>query len=153
MGIVRETTIASPGVTALETVLVTAGMLALLVGLDIEGSVLARLPAGLDTDGSMLARLPVGLIKTAPPDPAFYAVAVVVFVTTAVETATVGGAAVPSGGLEEGTLEEEPLPLNVPPEPPSVAVKLAQVMRVLSLSCTTMLRLPMKAGVSGWRER
>lgn len=110
MGIVRETTIASPGVTALERVLVTAGMLALLVGLDIEGSMLARLPAGLDTDGSMLARLPVRLIKTPPPDPAFYAVAVVVFVATAIETATVGGAAVSTGGLEEGTLEEEPLP-------------------------------------------
>lgn len=152
MGIVFETTMASPGVTVLRAVLVTAITLALLVGLILlitfDGlTLLIR----LDDTGRMLAKLPIGLVK-GPEPPAFYAVvvAVIVFVTIAVETGIVGGAAVPTGAELE-----EPVPLPEPPEQGSllVAVMLAQVMRVLSAACTTMLRLPMKAGVSHWRER
>lgn len=76
----------------LEAVLVTEILLALLAAM-----VVLALLIGLNTDGKMLARLPIGLVIPPLPDPAFYAVAVVVFVTTAVETATVGAAAVPTG--------------------------------------------------------
>jgi len=157
---VLETTMAKPGVTILEAVLVNGITPALLgtpevkVGMATEE--FSRTPGRLTVTGGglkvgkILARLPVRL--DAGSLPAFYAVAVVMFVTSTVETAMVGAAGVPTGGLVGLEPEEEPLPLYIPPEPPET-VKLAQVMRVLFANCTTMLRLPIKAGVSSCSER
>jgi len=117
-----------------------------LVGLGIaEGLIITETVAGLGTDGSILARLPVE--SPFSEDAALYAVAMVVLVTTAVKIATVGGAAVPIAGVFE---EGGPLP---PSKLQPDEVKLAQVRLVLFAKVTTRLRLPMKAGVSGWRER